>query len=39
MKVPDKPTDPKEVELREGNKKTPAPNRDFFYHNLNECTN
>ena len=37
MDVPDNPTDPKEVELTEGNKKTPAPNREFFYHN--ECTN
>ena len=37
MDVPDNPTDPNEVELTEGNKKTPAPNREFFYHN--ECTN
>ena len=30
MDAPDNPTDPKEVELREGNKKTPAPNREIF---------
>ena len=30
MDVPDNPTDPNEVELTGGNKKTPAPNHEIF---------